>query len=61
MHSKIIFEDYFGEFVFLYGSGHLKCFQVNSFLNQGFPTDFTPFHPGLEMKFAIEEGEKNKA
>lgn len=21
-----------------------------------FPTDFTPFAPGLEMKYAIEEG-----
>lgn len=26
-----------------------------------FPEDFTPFSPGLEMKFALEAAEKNNA
>lgn len=26
-----------------------------------FPSDFTPFTPGLEIKFALEAAEKNKA
>jgi hypothetical protein len=38
-----------------------KIFSSNLHFKSGFPTDFTPFSPGLEAKFAIEEGEKNKA
>jgi hypothetical protein len=38
-----------------------KIFSSNLIIKLGFPTDFTPFHPGLEMKYAIEEGEKANA
>lgn len=38
-----------------------KVFSSKFIFKSGFPTDFTPFAPGLEMKYAIEEGEKNKA
>lgn len=38
-----------------------KIFSSTFIIKSGFPTDFSPFHPGLEMKFAIEEGEKAKS
>lgn len=38
-----------------------KVFSSKFLFKSGFPTDFTPFQPGLEMKFAVEEGEKKKA
>lgn len=28
---------------------------------EGFPSDFNPFSPGLEVKFALHEAEKNGA
>lgn len=33
-----------------------KVFSSKFIFKSGFPTDFTPFAPGLEMKYAIEEG-----
>jgi hypothetical protein len=38
-----------------------KIFSSIFIIKSGFPTDFTPFNPGLEIKFALDEAEKLKS
>jgi hypothetical protein len=54
MPIKTIYEEFFGE------SGTILWVAMMRW-TVNFPSDFTPFTPGLEIKFAIEAAEKNKA
>lgn len=38
---------------------YLWLYKMSMFLN--LPNDFTPFTPGLEIKYALEAAEQNKA
>lgn len=37
---------------------HVRCQSYFLYFIVGFPSDFKPFTPGLETKFALEEAEK---
>ncbi len=54
INSKITLEAFSGNFDSNSGSGPSKFFHVLKKIITGFPTDFTPFTPGLEIKYAIE-------